>query len=437
MEKEIPPAVIDGMSGLPDTVYLYHETPYLKEFEAEVLKVLEYDDVSYIVLNRTCFYPEGGGQPGDVGSLIFPSGQVTVVDTQTIENVVAHIAGKGLRVKEGDTLTGRINWDIRYERMKQHTASHVLFASTRKALGLDSLMYMGVQIGEDSSRIDVNYGRPITHDDVREIERLSNQICLEDREVISRRTTRIEAEKKYGRRLGVTETTPSGDVLVVEVEDWDVGLCSGTHVKSTSEIGLIKIIDRFRLKKGVERIEFTAGRQGYHHYIEAMEKISDLAQMLKSSTAEVGSRVRGILKERDDLKKELRGLREQLVESQTHQLQYDAKSFGSFKLLKKKLSNWDAQSMKRTASKLTEKDPFLIVVLGSESGDNAFIVGAAGEEAVKEGVNMSEAIREASGVIKGGGGGHPKMAQAGGRSPGKLDEALSLYACKVLEGLSD
>ena len=143
------------------------------------------------------------------------------------------------------------------------------------------------------------------------------------------------------------------------------------------------------------------------------------------------------MKERDTLKKELRDLREQLVKSQTHQLQYDAKPVGSFKLLKKRLSNWDAQSLKRTASKLTENDPFLIVVLGSESGDNAFIVGAAGEEAVKEGVNMSEAIREASGVIKGGGGGHPKLAQAGGRSPGKLDEALSLYAGKVLEGLSD
>ena len=171
MEREIPPAVIDGLSGLPDTVYLYHENPYSKEFEAEVLKVLEYNDVSYIVLNRTCFYPEGGGQPGDVGSLIFPSGQVTVVDTQTIGNVVVHIADKGLRVNEGEKLTGRINWEIRYERMKQHTASHVLFASTRKVLLLDSLMYMGVQIGEDSSRIDVNYGRPITHDDVKEIER--------------------------------------------------------------------------------------------------------------------------------------------------------------------------------------------------------------------------------------------------------------------------
>ena len=436
METKVPTSVENDVSGLPKTAHLYYDDPYLQEFKAEVLKVVELDNLSFIVLDRTCFYPEGGGQPGDVGYLLGPSGKLRVMDTQAVDDVIVHIVPEGVGIKEGDSVRGSIDWDIRYERMKQHTASHVLFSAIKRVLGLDSLMYMGVQIEEDASRIDISYGKPIPQSQLREIERLSNRVCLKSREVKTWLTTREETERTYGGQLGITETTPSGIVRVVEVEDWDVALCSGTHVRSTSEIGLINILDRFRLKKGVERIEFTAGKHAYHRYIEAMKTLNDVAQMLKASTTEVPVRVEHLLKEREDSKKELRGIMDQLVNLQTLQLLDQAEAVGEFRLLRKKLSRVDAQSLKRIASKLVEKDPFLVAVLGSDAGNRAFLVGAAGEEAVKKGINMAETIRGAAQLIEGSGGGHPRLAQAGGRAPERLEEALRHYTEEVSKKLT-
>lgn len=436
METKVPTSVENDVSGLPKTAHLYYDDPYLQEFRAEVLKVVKLNDLSFIVLDRTCFYPEGGGQPGDVGYLLGPSGKLRVMDTQAVDDVIVHIVPEGVGIKDGDSVRGSIDWDIRYERMKQHTASHVLFSAIKRVLGLDSLMYMGVQIEEDASRIDISYGKSIPQSQLREIERLSNKVCLESREVKTWLTTREETERTYGGQLGITETTPSGIVRVVEVEDWDVALCSGTHVRSTSEIGLINILDRFRLKKGVERIEFTAGKHAYHRYIEAMKTLNDVAQMLKASTTEVPVRVEHLLKEREDSKRELRGLMDQLVNVQTLQLLDQAEAVGEFRLLRKKLSRVDAQSLKRIASKLVEKDPFLVAVLGSDAGNRAFLVGAAGEEAVKRGINMAEAIRGSAQLIEGSGGGYPRLAQAGGRVPGRLEEALRHYTEEVSKKLT-
>lgn len=436
MEGKVPIIVKNVISGLPKTTPLYYEDSYLKVFEAEVLKVVDLEGFSYVVLDRTCFFPEGGGQSGDEGYLLGSSSQLKVVDTQAVDDVIVHISvPNGKEKKEGDSVSGSIIWDLRYERMKQHTGSHVLFSAIKRVLSLDKLMYMGVEIKEDDSRIDISYGKAIPGSKLREIERLSNEVCLENREVNTWFSTRDEAEKTYGERLGITEITPSGVVRVVAVEDWDVALCSGTHVRSTNEIGLIHILNRFRLKKGVERIEFTAGKKAYQHYNDAMETLTNVAQMLRASTSEAPVRIESLLKARDDLKRELRIVREKLVEVQTLQLIDQAKDIGEFRLLKKKLSMFDAQTIKWIASTLVEKDPYFIAVLGSDAGNKAFLIGAAGDEAVKNGMDMAEMIRAAAQIIQGGGGGNTRLAQAGGKAPDRLEEALFLYAKEVSERL--
>ncbi|MCW3991844.1 MAG: alanine--tRNA ligase-related protein [Candidatus Bathyarchaeota archaeon] len=432
MEVKVPITVKKDVSGLQETNLLYYEDPYLRDFEAEVLKAAVFEEISYIVLDRTSFFPEGGGQLGDSGHLIGSSDKGKVVDTQAVDGVVVHIAAAGGRgLEEGDTVCGVIDWDIRYERMKQHTGSHVLFSAIKRVLGLDGLMYMGVQIREDASRIDISHGRPIPQSQLREVERLSNKVCLENRKVKTWSTTREEAERTYGQQLGITETTPSGAVRVVEVEGWDVALCSGTHVRSTAEIGLISILDRFRLKKGVERIEFTAGRHAYRRYDEALAALTDLARILNTSTDEVPARVEHLLREREDLKRELRAARDRLIDVEARRLLDQAEAIGEFRLLRKKLSKVDATSLKRIASSLVEEDPRLVVVLGSDAGSKAFLVGAAGELAVEKVINMVETISGAAQVIQGGGGGSRRLAQAGGKALGLLEEALNLYAEEV------
>jgi len=431
VEAKVPFDVESEIVGLPRTTPLYYEDPYLREFEARVLKVVSFGGNCYVVLDRTCFFPEGGGQLGDAGFLTSPSGQLKVVDTQAVEDLIVHVAvSVSGEIKEGESVHGTIDWNVRCDRMRQHTGSHVLFSAIKQVLGLEELIYMGVQIKEDTSRMDISYGKPISPDQLREIEKLSNRGCLQNRKVKTWFTTRDEAERTYGKRLGITEVTPFGTVRVVEVEDWDVALCCGTHVSSTAEIGLIKVLERFRLQKGVERIEFTTGERAYRHYEDSMQTLSELAQRLRSPVEEVVSRVDLLLEEREHLKEDLEKVRSRLVEAQALELLSKAESFGEFRLLKKELPEVDAQSLKRMATTLTNKDPYLIVILGS-AVEKACIIGAAGQKAVEKGVDMAETIKEAAKVIQGGGGGTAKIAQAGGKDPSQLGKALHQYVDDV------
>lgn len=431
MGSSLPSSVEDEVLGLPRTTPLYYENPYLREFESRVLRAVSLGEKCYVVLEQTCFFPEGGGQLGDAGLLIGSAGKLRVVDTQAVGDVIVHVAAPGSgEVKEGEAVRGSIDWDVRYNRMRQHTGSHVLFSSIKRVLGLRELRYMGVQIKEDVSRIDISYGKPISPGQLREIERVSNRVCLENRRVKTWSTTRDEAERTYGKRLGLTEVTPSGTVRVVEVEGWDVALCCGTHVSSTAEIGLIKVLDRFRLQKGVERIEFTAGERAYKYYDDSMETLSALAQLLRSSTREVVSRVGLLIEERDRLKEDLKKVKDQLVEAKATELLGQGEAFGEFRLLVKELPEVGAQGLKRMASTLVKREPYLIVILGS-AVEKACIIGAAGQKAVEKGINMAETIREAARVIKGGGGGTARIAQAGGRETSQLEKALRQYAEEV------
>lgn len=432
MEGKIPSSAISEIVGLPRTVPLYYEDPYLREFKARVLKAVSFGGNCHVVLERTCFFPEGGGQLGDAGFLTSSSGKLKVVDTQAVEDLIMHVAVPvSGEIKAGETAHGSIDWDVRYDRMRHHTGSHVLFSAIREVLGLEELMYMGVQIEEEKSRIDISYGKPIAASQLREMERLSNRVCLENRRVKTWHMTREEAERIYGKRLGITEVTPSGMVRVVEVEDWDVALCCGTHVGSTAEIGLIKILERFRLQKGVERIEFTVGEHAYKHYDNAMETLASLAQTLQSSAKDVLSRVNFLLKERDLLKEELEKLKNRQIETQAMELLNEAAAIGEFKLIVKNLPEVDAQALKRMAATLINKDPYLVVVFGSVVMGKACVVGAAGQKAVDGGINMAEMIGEAAKVIQGGGGGTPKIAQAGGRDASQLGQALNQCSDKV------
>jgi len=434
MGSLLPSNVEDEVLSLPRTTPLYYENPYLREFESGVLRVISLAENCYVVLEQTCFFPEGGGQLGDVGLLIGSTGKLRVVDTQAVDDVVVHVAVPVSGEVKEEAVHGSIDWDVRYNRMRHHTGSHVVFSSIKKVLGLEELMYMGVQIKEDVSRIDISYGKPISPSQLREIERLSNKVCLENRRVKIWSTTRDEAERTYGKRLGLTEVTPSGTVRVVEVEDWDVALCCGTHVTSTAEIGLIKVLDRFRLQKGVERIEFTAGETAYKYYDDSMETLTALAQLLQSSTREVMGRVGLLREEVDHLKEELEKVKGQLVEAKATELLGQGEAFGEFRLLAKELPEFSAEGLKRMASTLVKKDPYLVVILGS-AVEKPCVIGAAGQKAVEKGINMAETIKEAARIIEGGGGGTAKIAQAGGRETSQLGKALHQYAEDVSRSL--
>ena len=212
-----------------------------------------------MILDRTIFYPTGGGQPADTGMIKGKDGEIRVVDVQLTEGMVVHIVGefKG-KIKEGEQIRGFIDWDRRYALMRNHTAAHVMGEVVRRATGIP-LKIVGSAIDVDKARLDFAHDeslRPL----FPKIEEIANEVVKENRAVEVRMMKRQEAEKYVERFHESLKTLPPQvqEVRIVEIKDWHACACGGIHVKSTGELGVIKVLKRLSKGKGVERLEFSA-----------------------------------------------------------------------------------------------------------------------------------------------------------------------------------
>jgi len=244
---------------IPPTRLLYYEDAYLREFEARVLKMLKIDDRYGLILDRTAFYPTGGGQPADTGVIKGKNGEIRVADVQMIKGSVVHFVGeiKG-EIREGEEVKGAIDWDRRYTLMRNHTVAHLVAEAARRAAGTP-MPIIGSAINVDKARLDFAHKqnlRPL----LPEIEKIANDVVKEDRVVEVKMMTREEAEKyveSFHESLKILPPQVQ-EVRIVGIKDWHACACGGTHLKSTGEIGAIKVLKRASKGKGVERIEFSA-----------------------------------------------------------------------------------------------------------------------------------------------------------------------------------
>jgi len=244
---------------IPPPQLLYYEDAYLKEFEARVLKTLKIDDRYGLILDRTAFYPMGGGQPADTGVIKGRNGEIRVADVQMVRGSVIHFASeiKG-EIREGEEVMGVIDWDRRYALMRNHTAAHLMGEAVRRATGIP-VKIVGSAIDADKARLDFAHEeslRPL----FLEIEKIANDVVRENRLVEVKMMTREEAEKYVEKFHESLKTLPPQvqEVRIVEVKDWHACACGGTHLKNTGEVGAIKVLKRVSKGKGVERIEFSA-----------------------------------------------------------------------------------------------------------------------------------------------------------------------------------
>ena len=223
--------------------------------------MIKIDDRYGVILDRTAFYPTGGGQPADDGVIKRKSGEIRVADVQMVNGAVVHFASEiGGEVKEGEEVRGAIDWNRRYALMRNHTTAHLMAEAARRVVDIP-MPIIGSAIDVDKARLDFAHKenlRPL----LPEIERIANDVVKEDRIVEVKTMKREEAEKYVERFHESLKILPPQvqEVRIVEIKDWHACACGGTHLKSTREIGTVKVLKRVSKGKGVERIEFSANK---------------------------------------------------------------------------------------------------------------------------------------------------------------------------------
>ncbi|MDI6847589.1 MAG: alanyl-tRNA editing protein [Candidatus Bathyarchaeia archaeon] len=247
------------LSGIPSTHLLYYEDAYVKEFEAKVVKVLKTENrETGVILDETAFYPGGGGQPPDIGSMEGDTMQTKVVRLQRKGEIIIHYVDENFgKIKEGDYVRGIVNWERRYRLMRIHTSAHLISQAIRQALG-KPVEIASSGMDSEKARLDFTHAGS-TRELFPQIEALANKVVKENRTVKIRLMRRNEAEEHVKKFHESLKTLPPqvSEVRIVEIEGWHACACGGTHVKSTGEIEEIRLLSRSSKGKGIERIEFT------------------------------------------------------------------------------------------------------------------------------------------------------------------------------------
>ncbi|MGD8545398.1 MAG: alanine--tRNA ligase, partial [Candidatus Bathyarchaeota archaeon] len=431
--RVIPEGFLDEeVSGIPETELLYYQDQYMKEFEAEVVKVLDHER---FVLDRTCFYPEGGGQPADTGHIIINGEEAEVVDVQKVGRVVIHEVKNGL-LKEGNKVKGVINWDNRYILMKNHTATHVINGAARRILG-QHVWQFGTQKGADHSRLDISHYRRITLEEIHKIETLANKIILQRIPVETSWVPRSKAEELYGFRLYQGGAVPGKVIRIVKSGDWEVEACGGTHVRNTNELGFIKIFHSERVQDGVERLDYSVGISALKVMQENEEQLSKLSEILNAPIEKLDKTAEKLVKDLKETLSEKRRLIKELAEQESTFLAEKREIVEEIDGVKIVMRDFkessDIDRMVQTANETIKRDQSIVAVFYGSDGKNARIMVMAGEDAIRKGIHAGHVVQEISSIINGGGGGKSNFAQGGGTAVDKLPEAIE----KAREVLKD
>ena len=378
-----------------------------------------------VVLDRTPFYAESGGQVGDQGVIAVGSARFVVADTQKIKADVYghHGVLEAGTLNVGDTVQAQVDTQLRAATMRNHSVTHLMHKALREVLG-DHVQQKGSLVNAERTRFDFAHNAPVTGAQIREIERRVNAEVLANTDTQARLMD-IESAQKTGAMMLF------GEKYGETVRVLDIGasreLCGGTHVRRTGDIGLFKVVAESGVAAGVRRIEAVTGENALA-YLQSLETtVDDAAAVLKAPVAELTTRIGGALEQIKALEKELAALKGKLASSQGDELAGQAVEVKGIKVLAAKLDGADAKTLRDTMDKLKDKLKTAAIVLAAVDGDKVQL--AAGVTADSTGrVKAGELVNFVAGQVGGKGGGKPDMAMAGGTNAAALPQALASVA---------
>lgn len=385
------------------TERLYLADPYLKTFRARVLEMRDFEGKPAAVLDRTAFYPEGGGQPGDRGSL----GSVHVLDTQERAGVILHLLDKPI----AGEVDAQLDWDRRFDHMQQHHGQHLLSAAFDQA-GAPTVSF---HLGERTCTIDLD--APIGKLDLREIERKTNQSIWRNLPVVARDFSGDERA-----RLSLRKEPVKGDRVVL-VEGVDASPCGGTHPARTGEVGCVAILRAQRWGEGKARIEFACGNRAVKLLHEQNEAIFAAADALKCAPADLAMSVARVAAESLARRKSLEALEAELAKVEAAQLRA---RFGTAPVV---VRLERGAAFARAVAQAISAEGGTALIASTEDGRGHLCFARPRGP----GPALGALLKEALALLGGKGGGGAEFAQGSG-DPARLDEALALAAQKLSAG---
>jgi alanyl-tRNA synthetase len=422
--------------NFPETDLIFYDKPQKIEFEAGIIGFYE----NNVILDRTIFYPEGGGQPSDIGFIGVKGNKMNkfpVLHAEKVQGIVLHRMDskdiEKLKPFNGSRVTGEIDTHRRTALTQNHTATHLIVAAARNVLG-DHVWQAGAQKGVEKSRIDLSHYQRISTKDLQDIEFIANKYVMGNFSVHIKWMNRTNAEKKYGFRLYQGGIVPGANIRTVKIDGIDVQACAGTHVKLTGDIGLIKISRTERIQDGVERLEFSAGEAAIKTVQITDDQLKESSSIFKVPSEQLPKTCHRFFNEWKSFKNEIERLKEEIGRLKVGELTDHALKIGNIMVLSQ-LVEADMNELVKIATDLTENENCIdVVIVGNQSGN---IVGASSKKAEGVGVKVNEIIKDSAKILGGGGGGRPNLAQGAGPNFNKIEEALEFALSQIKDNVSN
>jgi alanyl-tRNA synthetase len=380
---------------------IYYTDPTCRTFAATVVRTIDHDGRPAVVLDQTAFYPTSGGQPFDVGRL----NDVIVLETVDLDDDVAHVVGDSLR--EGEVVRGEIDWRRRFDHMQQHTGQHVLSAAFDRLFDNRTVSF---HMGADVSTIDL--ARDASVGEIERAVEESNGVVWDDRAVAIRFVSAEEASRLPLRK----EPVRGGTLRLIEVPDFDLSACGGTHVSRTGQIGLIAVTASERFKGGT-RVTFVCGDRALRALRGFRDAVTASTRVLSVLPADLPSAIERLQADGKELRKTLGRLQESLAVHEAARLLASAMSIRERRVVVEVMDGWDAQGLKAIASALST-NPGVAAVLISSSTPAFLVAARSGDVAIDANTILRQLIER----FGGRGGGRPELAQGGGLNapPGEI-----------------
>ena len=427
-----------GLDNTP-TVFTGYET--MKD-AGRILAIVEDGELSsllgngkegIIVLDRTPFYAEKGGQIGDKGILrLADESCFEVTDTQLSkgDKVLHHGICRSGAFRVDDTVSAEVDEENRKAIMRAHSATHLLQASLRQVLG-DHVQQAGSLVTPDLLRFDFTHYAAITPEELRKIEELVNAQILNDLPVTVREMPIDEARKEgamalFGEKYGNV-------VRVVSMGDYSKEFCGGTHLSNTAKIGSFHLISEASIASGVRRVEAVTGKKVLEALKEAEQRGHEAAEELKTTPAELSNKARTVMNELKDSMRLVEKLQNKLISGEVDRFLREGKEIDGLKLVLQNVGAVQTDWLRSAGDQLRDKAENVVAVLAAENGEKITFLAVCGKKSVAAGVKAGELVKLVTGITGGSGGGKPDSAMGGGKDASKLSEAMAAVELKLKE----